>query len=205
VPPVAWRRCVFPLPDTRYRFTQRPAASARGVRSRVRTAQPAGNRVEGTTQPSRWKFHDPVLLYLYPATYSLHLLEEWFATAPIVHWGLSATRPLAALSFLGANAAGLLLMILGIHLVRSDARFHWVVAALATAVILNTAGHVVGSIAIRGYAAGLITAVILWIPLGLLTLLRVWDQASSRTLGAGLLVGVVIEVVVTAMLPVVGS
>jgi hypothetical protein len=159
----------------------------------VTTGESSGGDIERTTQSSRWRFYDPALLYL------------WFATAPIVHWGFSATRPLAALSFLGVNAAGLLLMILGIHLVRSDARFHWVVAALATAVILNTAGHVVGSMVVRGYAAGLITAVIFWIPLGLLTLLRVWDQASGRTLAVGLLVGVVIEVVVTAMLPVVGS
>jgi len=159
----------------------------------------------GTTRRYRWKFYDPVLLTLYPATYVLHLFEEWFASAPIVHWGLHASRPLVVPYFVGLNGVGLLLMVVGISLVRDDSRFQWIVPALGTSVVLNTIGHVVGSAVSGGYSAGLITAVVFWIPLGLLTLIRVWDQASARMLRAGLLVGAAIEVLVTAVLPIISS
>jgi hypothetical protein len=42
---------------------------------------------------SRWTFNDPVLLSLFPATYVLHLAEEWFSPASIVHWTTRAERP----------------------------------------------------------------------------------------------------------------
>jgi hypothetical protein len=154
---------------------------------------------------SRWKFNDPVLLSLFPATYVLHLAEEWFSPASIVHWTTHAERPLDAAYFIGANVVGLILTLIGIRLAQRSARFHWIVPALAAAVLLNTAGHLAGSFSTGGYSAGLITAIILWIPLGLLTLMRVWDQASSRTLAAGLVIGVLIELVVVAMLRLVGE
>lgn len=156
-------------------------------------------------QTFRWKFYDPVLLSLFPITYVLHLSEEWLSSAPIVHWTTRAARPLDAASFLGANVVGLILMIIGVRLAHRSARFHWIIPALAAAVLLNAAGHLVGSVSIRGYSAGLITAIILWVPLGMLTLMRAWDQASRRTLVAGFVIGVLIELIVVAMLSLVGG
>ena len=151
-------------------------------------------------EPTRWTFHDATLLHLFPITYLLHLTEEWVVAAPIALWTERMERPLAAVSFLALNAMGLVLMAIGIRLVRRGARFHWIVPALATAVLLNTAGHLVGSSFVGTYSAGLITAVILWVPLGLLTLIRVWDQATTRTLAAGVIVGVAVELVVVTTL-----
>ena len=154
-----------------------------------------------TDSQTRWQFYDPALLGLFPLTYVLHLAEEWFASAPIVHWTARADRPLDDAVFIVANGIGLVLMITGVSLASRTARFHWIVPTLAIAVLLNTAGHLVGSVAISGYAAGLVTAIILWIPLGMLTLLRVWDQARVRTLVEGAIAGVFIELAVVAMLP----
>lgn len=125
--------------------------------------------------------------------------------APIALWTERVERPLAAVSFLALNAMGLVLMTIGIRLVRRGSRFHWIVPALATAVVLNTAGHLVGSFFVRAYSAGLITALVLWVPLGLLTLVRVWDQASTRALGAGVIVGVAVELAVLGMLRLVAT
>ena len=153
---------------------------------------------------SRWKFYDPALLWLFPVTYFVHLLEEWFARAPIVLWGVQPDRPLGVRSFLLWNAIGLILMITGVRLVRRGHRFHWIVPALATAVLLNSMGHLVGSFAARRYSSGLATAIVLWVPLALLTLVRVWDQTSGRTLRIGLIVGITIEVIVVLVLRVIG-
>ena len=148
---------------------------------------------------TRWTYYDPALLYLFPATYIAHLLEEWFAGAPIVLWAARAERPLGG-AFIAANAFALVLMLVGIRLVNQGSRFHWIVPALATAVLLNTCGHLAGSFTTGGYSAGLMTAMILWVPLGLLTLFRVWDQAPVIMFRAGLLVGVAIEAIVAATL-----
>jgi hypothetical protein len=158
-----------------------------------------------TESQTRWQFYDPALLGLFPLTYVLHLAEEWFASAPIVHWMARANRPLDDAAFVIANGTGLVLMITGVWLATRAARFHWIVPALATAVLLNTTGHLFGSFSISSYSAGLVTAIILWIPLGMLTLLRAWDQARTRMLVAGVLAGVFIELVVVAMLPLVGT
>jgi hypothetical protein len=155
--------------------------------------------------PTRWRFDDPALLYLFPASYFLHLVEESMSTAPIVHWGVPAHRPLMQAFFLTANASAMALMLLGIRLVRRGPAFHWIVPALATAVLLNTLGHLSGSLSVRGYSAGLVTAVVMWIPLGLLTLLRTWDQAPAGVLRAGVAAGAAIELIVTATLPFVGA
>jgi hypothetical protein len=153
----------------------------------------------------RWKFHDPMLLSLFPITYVLHLTEEWFAPVPIVHWAARAERPLDPAVFIIANGIGLSLMLNGIWLAQRMTRFRWIVPALATAVLLNTFGHLVGSVSMGGYSAGLVTASIFWIPLGMLTLMRVWDQATRRTLVAGLIVGFAIEIIVVVTLPLISA
>ena len=149
---------------------------------------------------TRWKFYDPALVRLFPVTYVVHAFEEWFAGTAIAVWGVRASRPPDVTNFILPNALGLVLMLVGVRLVHRDRRFHWIVPALATAVLLNAAGHLVGSVALHTYSAGLITSVIFWVPLGLLTLMRAWDQASARTLRAGLIVGVCIELIVTLVL-----
>jgi Protein of unknown function with HXXEE motif len=150
---------------------------------------------------TRWKFYDPALLFLFPVSYVVHLAEEWFAAAPIVEWWSAAGHPLDPTRFVVANAIGLSLMLNGIYLVSHGSRFRWIVPALATAVLLNTAGHLVGSVRIQAYSAGLISAIILWTPLGLLTMLRVWDQARSRVLIVGVCAGAIVELVVVLALP----
>lgn len=144
----------------------------------------------------RWQFHDPWLLTLYPASYVLHVVEEATVDAPLLLWHVKFEQPLPLAPFLAANAVGLILMTLGVRLVPRAQAFHWIAPAIATAVLLNTAGHLAGSFQARAYSAGLISAVVLWVPLGMLTMLRVWDQASARTRWAGIVVGMLIEGIV---------
>jgi hypothetical protein len=141
-----------------------------------------------------------LLLYLFPLTYLAHLSEEWWVDAPISLWFVRVPRPLPALPFAVANAMGMTLMLIGVRLVSRGAAYHWMAPALALAVLLNTAGHLTGALLFRRYSAGLATAVALWVPLGLLTLMRVWDQADARTLRLGIAVGVTIELVVVSTL-----
>ena len=155
--------------------------------------------------PTRWTYRDPRLAALFPLTYFIHLCEEFWSAAPIVHWGFRAARPLNTAALVSANSVGLTLMVFGLWLAHRDRRFRWVIPGLACAVLFNSLGHIAGSAVISGYSAGLATSVILWTPLGLLTLLRVWDQSGARMVWHGVAVGAAIEGVVTATLTVVGS
>lgn len=146
----------------------------------------------------RWRFQDPALLWLFPITYLVHLAEEVWSTAPILLWRARLEPPVAIVGFVAANMAGLLLMVTGVVLVGRGGRFDWIVPALAVALLLNTAGHFAGSIAFREYSAGLTTAMMLWVPLAGLTLLRVWDQSTRRTLVGGAVIGALIEALVFA-------
>jgi hypothetical protein len=152
------------------------------------------------TGSRRWKFYDPVLLWLFPPTYVLHLAEEWFVSAPILLWIVRLDRPLTGWAFLVPSACALALMITGVSLVNRGVRYHWIAPAIATALLLNAAGHLVGSVLEAQYSAGLMTAAVLWVPLGLLLLLRVWDQAGWRTWRAGLGVGALIELIVVLVM-----
>jgi hypothetical protein len=153
---------------------------------------PSVERDAGT----RWRFYDAALLWLFPCTYLVHLLEEWFVSTPLLTWHARLDHQQWTAGFLIANAIGFALMVTGVTLAIGRARFHWIVPALAVATLLNTTGHLVGSVAAGSYSAGLVSAVVLGVPLSLLTLLRVWDQASRSTLVAGASVGVIVEVVV---------
>jgi hypothetical protein len=156
-------------------------------------------------QSTRWKFHDPALLWLFPATYVVHVVEETLASAPVLLWNVRLDRPFNLAAFTAANAAGILLTAAGVRLVGRGPAFHWIVPALVTAVVLNTAGHFVGSIAARRYSAGLLSAAVLWVPVALLTIMRVWDQSTTRNLVAGTVVGVAIELVVISVMVSIGA
>jgi hypothetical protein len=149
-------------------------------------------------QPVRWKFYDPQLLWLFPLSYAIHFSEEFLTQAPVLLWSVRLDRARAQPAFVAASVVALALMIAGVSLAQRGPRFHWIVPALAVAVLLNTTGHLVGSALAGAYSAGMMTAVIFWIPLALLTLLRAVDQASAKQLATGIAVGVIIELVVIA-------
>ena len=150
-------------------------------------------------EPSRWKFSDPALLWLFPASYVLHFVEELATTAPVLVWTASLERPLPVASFAALSALALALISAGVMLAPRAGRFHWIVPALATAFLLNAAGHLAGSIAGSRYSAGLATAIIVWLPLSLLALVRVAAQSTAKTLWGGALVGAAIESAVVGL------
>jgi hypothetical protein len=144
----------------------------------------------------RWHYCDPPLLWLFPVSYAIHIAEEH--AFGFTHWAarhLGST--MSARTLLGSNAFGLVLMIAGVRLASRNSRHAWIAVALATAVLLNALGHVAGTLASGAYSPGLLTSVVMWLPLGLLTLVRAIYQASRRTLAVGTSVGVAIQAVVT--------
>ena len=61
---------------------------------------------------------------------------------------------------------------------------------------VNGVGHILGSLATRSYSPGLITGVVLYLPLAKLLLMRAWLQARRETWRIGVVSGIVLHALV---------
>jgi hypothetical protein len=136
----------------------------------------------------RWSYRDAPLLWLLVAAFIVHVAEEWFAGFP--GWiAAVAGRPLPDGAFFFINGVALALMIVGVRAAIRRESSGWIVVAIATIALINTLAHIVGAMLTRGYAPGLISAVVFYVPLGALTMIRAIDQADRATVAKGVLIG----------------
>jgi hypothetical protein len=163
---------------------------------------------------TRWHYLDPVLLWLFPLAYGLHLAEETWAGEGLRAWiARVGVAPMTLPGFAAVNAVGLVLFVAGVVVATRGAGHprrgapepggrrpgDWIPVALATLVLLNAALHAGGTLLTRAYSPGLFTAIVGYVPLGGLTLLRALAQASGGTVWRGVLVGTVAQAVVSAL------
>jgi hypothetical protein len=134
-------------------------------------------------------------VWLFPATYVIHLMEEYAAGDGFCGWAERALGiTISVREFLVWNAVALTLVCVGAVLVTSQARFRWIEIALSIAVLGNVAAHLIASVLTRTYSPGLISGVLMWVPVGILRLSAAFHLSSSRgrTAGVGLGVAVVL-------------
>jgi hypothetical protein len=134
-------------------------------------------------------------IVLFPATYLAHIAEEYWGGFPARMAEITGfTVPEAA--FLGANAVFWVLMATAAGLVlRRPARAPLVVA-LATIVSINVMLHVGAALLTASYSPGLISGLLLWLPLGVAALTFGHRVLSERSFRSGVLIGVVAHVLV---------
>lgn len=143
----------------------------------------------------RWHYRDPLLLWLFVPAYLAHLAEEWWAGFP--EWiAAFAGRPLPGEAFLAMNAAALLLLFAATMAATRRESAGWLAVAIATVFTLNAVLHLLGAFASASYSPGMVTGVVLYVPLGLLTLLRAWHQQPPSQFARGVAAGVAVHAVV---------
>jgi hypothetical protein len=145
--------------------------------------------------PGQW-------LWLFPATYLAHILEEAFAGERFHIWiGRIADRRLSFRTFLALNGLFFAAMVIAIIVLQAS-RAPWLLPALGTLVLVNGVGHLAGTAATRTYSPGLVSGVLLWLPLGLAALLLSWRLLSAITFWYGVAAGFLFSgvVVVLAMI-----
>jgi hypothetical protein len=144
----------------------------------------------------RWEYRDPALLWLFVPAYLAHLTEEYFGGFP--EWfARIAGNPLPRADFLLINAVALAVITASVYVAARRESMGWLAIAIATVLLVNGIGHALGSIVTGTYSPGLITGVVLYLPLGQLALLRAWDQAPRGFVARGIAVGLVGHAVVT--------
>ena len=146
----------------------------------------------------RWHYRDAALLWLFPPAYAAHLAEEVWAGPGFPAWFAhvaGAALPLQA--FAAINAIGFAAMVAGTAMAVRREQHGWMAVAIATLVTINALLHVAGSMMTGTYSPGLITGIVLYLPLGQLLLIRALHQVDPARLSKGMAAGAAIHAVVT--------
>ena len=143
----------------------------------------------------RWHYRDPLLVWLLPLAYAFHILEEWFGGFP--EWLAVVTgSPLPRGAFIVINAVALAVMILATRAAARRESHGWMGIAIATILLVNGIAHILGSLVTGTYSPGLLTGVVLYLPLAQLALARAWSQAEGAMFGRGVVAGIALHALV---------
>jgi hypothetical protein len=144
----------------------------------------------------RWDYRDPPLVWLLVAAYAAHVVEEYVGGFP--EWfAVLSGRAMPREVFLAINAIALVAMVLAARAAIRRAPLGWLAIGIATILLVNGVAHLLASVVTGTYSPGLITGVVLYLPLAQLTLLRAWHQAPPWLFWQGVGTGVIAHVAVT--------
>jgi Protein of unknown function with HXXEE motif len=135
----------------------------------------------------------PSWAWLFPVTYALHIFEEAHAGEGFGRWIRHVVgRQLGLGQFYLANGILWLAMVAAVSFFRTGPPAIWLLAALGAIVTVNGIGHLIGTLVIRLYSPGLVTGLILWLPLGLFALRWARSNGSIRLWYSGVISGIVL-------------
>src|SRR5215213_5480839 len=138
-----------------------------------------------------------VWLWLFPVVYLLHVAEEYWGGSGFSAY-VARTRGvnLSPEKFLIMNAFGWALMIVGLVLAVRLRFSQWLMVCMATALLINGLSHTINAIARAEYNPGLVSGLLIFIPLGVLVLARLKGKMRGRRYFGALLVGALVNGVV---------
>lgn len=138
--------------------------------------------------------------WLFPTTYLVHIAEEYWAPPGFVAWVSElAGIVFTARVFLVANGLFFVLMAAAVWLVLRRVWPPWVLLAPATLVAINGLLHMLGTALSGVYSPGLVSGVLLWLPLGIVTLVRGKRVLGRQPLRRGVVAGVLTHLAVPAV------
>jgi uncharacterized protein with HXXEE motif len=138
-----------------------------------------------------------ILLWVFPLTYLIHIAEEYWGGEGYpayilrlrgVH--LSTTR------FLAAQSVGFVLVTIGVLLARKLHFPQMMLIVMGTIVLVNGLTHTVTALTSRTYGPGLVSSILIWMPLGLFILIRYWQAVSRKRYWLAIAVGVSVNVII---------
>jgi uncharacterized protein with HXXEE motif len=130
-------------------------------------------------------------LWLFPLAYLLHILEEVTGVEGL--HGINLSLDL----FLILSAGAWLLMTCGVVLAQRFGFPQFMGVCLGATVFLNGLVHIVQSVINRGYDAGVISGSVVFIPLGLATLISLRKSMRTRRYMVGVFLGITIQTIAT--------
>ena len=132
-------------------------------------------------------------LWLFPLAYALHAIEEVKGVGALHTINLSLTQ------YLGLSSAALLLMVFGIVLGQKFGFPQLLEVCLASTFLVNGLSHILSSLVTVGYNAGVISGTVIFIPLGLATLISLRSSMPRLRYTAGIALGLTIQGIATIL------
>ncbi len=136
--------------------------------------------------------------WLFPLSYLIHIAEEYWGGFPAWiarFWGVESSLS----NFLSWNGGALVMMTVGVILVLKTKSYRWLLVSFGMVVLINGVVHAVASVVTLSYSPGLVSGLLLFVPLGAITLRRARASMNRRTFRAGLIVGVLMHVAVVLL------
>jgi len=126
-----------------------------------------------TYQPDQGGVLNGPWIWLFPASYAVHVAEEGLAGERFYRWIRRVVgREVVGRTFLAVNLAYETAMGAAVWRARSRVDFGWIVATMGTITAIHGVGHLAGSVATRSYSPGLVSGIAVWTPLGLFAVVR---------------------------------
>ncbi len=133
---------------------------------------------------SRW-------LWLFPPAYLAHLIDERFWGAGTANWAYTNTGIyFTNAGWLAVNVPSMLLLTIAAALSAARIWPQWVGVALAVHFVLHALVRIIGTAATGQVSPGVVTGVLICLPLAIPTLVRGYQSLSTPSYRRGLLAGV---------------
>jgi hypothetical protein len=130
--------------------------------------------------------------WLFPISYLVHIAEEYWGGFPAWiarFWGVESSLS----NFLSWNGGAWVMMTVGVAVALKTKSYRWLLVSFGTVVLINGLVHAGASVVTHSYSPGVISGLLLFVPLGVITLLRARETVNRRTLRAGIIVGVLMH------------
>lgn len=146
-------------------------------------------------------FSKSILPWLFPPAFLIHVTEEYLgggALQTATGANLKGVN-LTAQQFVVITGTAFMLLIVGILLSRRFKFPDWLLVCLGTILLINAATHSVSTVLTAQYSPGLMTGLLIFVPLGLLTLTQLKSKMSTRRYLTAVAVGIIVHGVITLL------
>jgi hypothetical protein len=132
-----------------------------------------------------------ILLWVFPLTYLIHIAEEYWGGEgyPAYILRLRGVH-LSTTKFLAAQSIGFILVTTGVLLARKLHFPQMMLIVMGTIVFVNALTHTVTALTSLTYGPGLISSILIWMPLGIFILIRYRLAVRRKKYWLGIATGV---------------
>lgn len=135
--------------------------------------------------------------WLFPITYLIHIAEEYWGGEGYPAYLLRVRGVhLSSTRFLLVQTLGTVLMAAGVMLARRFNFSHMMIIIMASIVLVNGLTHTLTSLSNGGYGPGVLSSVLVWIPLSIFSLVRFKPDVSTKRYLIGIAIGLSVNVLV---------
>lgn len=136
-------------------------------------------------------------MWIFPVTYLIHLAEEyWGGEGYCAYLYRLRGVQLSTARFFFFQGLGIVLIVIGIFVSLHLRWPRFFLAIVGALVLSNGTTHTVTALRHGGYGPGLVTCVLVWIPLGLVTLFLLFGEMPAARLALAAGIGVAIQATV---------